>query len=143
MDRLDRQGVTDIDPTARLVDRVISGPSGATMRPRRSRGISLASGQNLTFGTLGLRLDRPWLCENALGGTIPIGQLGGRMGRFVVGADRSQITLLPECLDDWVDEDNPVHVIEAFVEALDLHTLGFEGAIAEATGGRRIIPPYS
>ena len=41
------------------------------------------------------------------------------MGRFVVGADRSQITLLPECLDDWVSEDNPVHVIEAFVEALD------------------------
>ena len=56
------------------------------------------------------------------------------MGRFVVGADRSQITCLPECLDDWVDEDNPVHVIEAFVEALDLHTLGFEGAIAKATG---------
>ena len=53
------------------------------------------------------------------------------MGRFVVGADRSQITCLPECLDDWVDEDNPVHVIEAFVEALDLHTLGFEGAITK------------
>ena len=56
------------------------------------------------------------------------------MGRFVVGADRSQMTFLPECLDDWVGEDNPVHVIEAFVEALDLPALGFEGAIAKATG---------
>jgi transposase len=56
------------------------------------------------------------------------------MGRFVRGADRSQMTLLPECLDDWVDEDNPVHVIEAFVDALYLPALGFEGAIAKATG---------
>jgi transposase len=44
------------------------------------------------------------------------------------------MTLLPECLDDWVGEDNPVHVIEAFVDALDLPALGFEGAIAKATG---------
>src|SRR4051794_25793873 len=56
------------------------------------------------------------------------------MGRFVEGADRSQLTFLPECLDDWVGEDNPVQVIEAFVEALDLSALGFEGAIAKATG---------
>ena len=61
------------------------------------------------------------------------------MGRFVVGADRSQMTFLPECLDDWVGEDNPVHVIEAFVEALDLPLLGFEGAIAKATG-RPVVP---
>ena len=47
------------------------------------------------------------------------------MGRFVRGADRSQMTLLPECLDDWVGEDNPVHVIEAFVDALYLPALGF------------------
>jgi transposase len=56
------------------------------------------------------------------------------MGRFVVGADRSQMTFLPECLDDWVGEDNPVQVIEAFIEALDLLALGFEGALAKATG---------
>jgi transposase len=49
------------------------------------------------------------------------------MGRFVEGADRSQLCLLPECLDDWVREDNPVHVIEVFVEALDLGALGFAG----------------
>jgi hypothetical protein len=48
------------------------------------------------------------------------------MGRFVEGADPSQLCRLPECLDDGVHEENPVHVIEALVEALDLGTLGFE-----------------
>ena len=56
------------------------------------------------------------------------------MGRFVEGADRSQLCFLPECLEDWVDEDNPVHVIEAFVEALDLPALGFDGATPANTG---------
>ena len=56
------------------------------------------------------------------------------MRRFVEGADRSQMTLLPECLDDWVDEDNPVHVIETFVEALDLLGMGFDGVEAKSTG---------
>ena len=43
------------------------------------------------------------------------------MGRFVEGSDRSQMTLFPECLDDWIDEDNPVRVIDiAFVDAMDL-----------------------
>ena len=49
------------------------------------------------------------------------------MKRFVEGADRGQSTLLPECLDDWIDENNPVRVIDAFVEALDLAELGFTG----------------
>jgi transposase len=48
------------------------------------------------------------------------------MKRFVEGLDRGQSTLLPECLDDWIDENNPVRVIDAFVEALDLKDLGFE-----------------
>jgi transposase len=56
------------------------------------------------------------------------------MKRFVEGTDRGQWTLLPECLDDWIDEDNPVRVIEAFVEALNLAELGFEGVEPEATG---------
>ena len=56
------------------------------------------------------------------------------MGRFVEGADRSQLCFLPECLDDWVAENNPVHVIEAFVEALDLAALGFAGVAPAATG---------
>ena len=56
------------------------------------------------------------------------------MKRFIQGEDRSQITLLPECLDDYVVEDNPVRVVEAFVDQLDLHSLGFEGAAPAATG---------
>src|SRR3984885_3240289 len=56
------------------------------------------------------------------------------MGRFVEGEDRRQGVLLPEFLDDYVSEENPVRVIEAFVEALDLGTLGFAGVVAEATG---------
>jgi transposase len=53
------------------------------------------------------------------------------MKRFVEGLDRSQATLFPECLDDWIDEDNPVRVIDAFVDALDLAELGFEVEPAE------------
>ena len=56
------------------------------------------------------------------------------MKRFVEGTDRGQTTLLPECLDDWIDENNPVRVIDAFVEALNLAELGFSGVEPEATG---------
>jgi transposase len=56
------------------------------------------------------------------------------MKRFVEGIDRDQAMLFPECLADWVSEDNPVRVIDAFVDKLDLSSLGFEGMIAEATG---------
>jgi hypothetical protein len=40
------------------------------------------------------------------------------MRRFVEGADRGQTTLLPECLEDWIGEDNTVRVIDVFVEEL-------------------------
>jgi transposase len=56
------------------------------------------------------------------------------MGRFVEGADRGQATLFPECLDDWIDEGNPVRVVDAFVDAIDLGELGFDGVVPEATG---------
>ena len=56
------------------------------------------------------------------------------MRRFVEGEDRSQTTLFPDCLDDYIAEDNPVRVIDAFVDELDLGGLGFEGVIPEATG---------
>jgi transposase len=56
------------------------------------------------------------------------------MKRFVKGRDRSQLTFLPECLEDWIDENNPVRVIEAFVEALNLGELGFAGVDPETTG---------
>ena len=56
------------------------------------------------------------------------------MKRFIEGADRTQVSLLPECVEDYVAEDNPVRVIEAFVEQLDLRQMGFEGVKPEATG---------
>ena len=56
------------------------------------------------------------------------------MSRFFEGVDRSQSVLFPERLEDYVGEDNPVRVVDAFVEHLDLTTQGFERAIAQATG---------
>ena len=45
------------------------------------------------------------------------------MRRFIEGADRGQVTLFPDCLEDWIDEDNPVRVIDVFVDELDLAEL--------------------
>jgi len=56
------------------------------------------------------------------------------MKRFIEGTDRTQTTLLPESLDDYVAEDNPVRVVEAFVEELDLRTLGFKSIDPAETG---------
>src|SRR5271155_3227721 len=55
------------------------------------------------------------------------------MKRFVEGADRGQSTLFPECLEDWIEENNPVQVIDVFVDELDLAELGFGGVAPEAT----------
>ena len=49
------------------------------------------------------------------------------MRRFVEEADRGQWTLLPECLDDFIDESNPVRVIDVFVDALDLAEMSRRG----------------
>jgi transposase len=56
------------------------------------------------------------------------------MRRFVEGVDRGQATLLPECLEDWICEDNPVRAVDVFVDGLDLAELGFTGVDPEATG---------
>src|SRR4051812_25915282 len=56
------------------------------------------------------------------------------MRRFVEGMDRVQSTLFPECLEDWIGENNPVRVIDVFVDELDLAALGFSGVDPEATG---------
>ena len=56
------------------------------------------------------------------------------MSRFIEGEARSQSLLFPERLEDWVDEDNPVRVIDAFVEELDLKALGFDGSVPADTG---------
>ena len=63
------------------------------------------------------------------------------MKRFVEGEDRRQATLLPDCLDDYVAPDNPVRIIEAFVDELDLAALGFAGMAPETTGRPATIPP--
>src|SRR6516225_8505011 len=59
---------------------------------------------------------------------------GDLMKRFVEGQDRAQSTLFPECLENWIGEDNPVRAIDVFVEELDLAELGFDGVDPEATG---------
>jgi Transposase domain (DUF772) len=56
------------------------------------------------------------------------------MRRFVDGIDREQATLYPECLEDWIDQDNPVRAVDAFVDNLDLPRVGFDGVAPEATG---------
>ena len=56
------------------------------------------------------------------------------MAGFVEGMDRRQATMLPECLEDWVDENNPVRAVDVFVGALDLGALGFDGVQPLATG---------
>jgi hypothetical protein len=55
------------------------------------------------------------------------------MRRFVEGTDRGQSTLIPESLEDWIGEDNPVRVIDVFVDELDLSQLGFSGVDPEVT----------
>lgn len=56
------------------------------------------------------------------------------MKRFIQSTDRSQITLFPEQLEDCVAEDNPVRVVDVFVEQLDLGKLGFDSVSPMKTG---------
>jgi transposase len=56
------------------------------------------------------------------------------MKRYVEGEDRSQGALFPESLDEYIAEDNPVRVVDVFVDELDLETLGFDGMTPEVTG---------
>ena len=60
----------------------------------------------------------------------------------ILGHDRSQLLLLPEAVDDYVDADNPVRFIEAFVDGLDLAALGFVGTVPKGRrAGPAIRPP--
>jgi len=56
------------------------------------------------------------------------------MRRFIEGEARRKVTLLPECLDDYVAEENPVRVVDVFVDERNLGALGFEGVDPAATG---------
>lgn len=60
------------------------------------------------------------------------------MKRFIQGEHRGQGTFLPESLDDYVTDTNPVRVVDVFVDELDLVKLGFEGAIP----GDTVRPAY-
>ncbi len=55
------------------------------------------------------------------------------MTRFIGGVDREQATLFPERLDEYVEEDNPVRVVDVFIDGLDLDGLGFD-VVPETTG---------
>ena len=56
------------------------------------------------------------------------------MKRFIEGEDRRQAMLLPDTLEDYVTEDNPVRVIDVFIDELDLGAMGFSGVVPEVTG---------
>ncbi len=61
------------------------------------------------------------------------------MGRFIEGCDRSQSTMFPAILDDYVGDDNPVRAIDVFVEGLDLGVLGYNVQVAVETENHLII----
>ena len=56
------------------------------------------------------------------------------MSRFIEGEERSQSVLFPESLDEWVTDDNPVRVVDAFVDELEFGELGFGRAEPAETG---------
>jgi len=64
------------------------------------------------------------------------------MKRFVEGVDRSQSTLFPERLEDYIDENNPVRVVDVFVEALDLGGLVSQVLYRPQQVVRPTIPPH-
>lgn len=62
---------------------------------------------------------------------------------FVDGVDRSQGLLLPDRLEDFVHDDNPVRVVDAFVDALDLSGLGFRGRQSRGWRSSCVSPPQA
>src|SRR5258705_11035866 len=78
-------------------------PTGGGFRAAISRKRAATPRSDVRFGSR--------LCENPIDAMIPLLNRGGLMKGFVQGADRQQTTLLPECLDDWVDESNPVRAV--------------------------------
>ena len=53
---------------------------------------------------------------------------------YIRGVDRNEVLLFPECVEDYITEDNPVRFVDAFVESLDLGDLGFVRATPAETG---------
>jgi hypothetical protein len=96
-----------------------SGPCFAAMRIRRD-GRRLRLCQKTHFEYLSY--------------IIAPGYRVNEMKRFVQGGSRTQSILLPECLNDYITETNPVRVINVFVDELDLGRLGFDGVEPAVTG---------
>ncbi|MBF0265496.1 MAG: IS5/IS1182 family transposase, partial [Gammaproteobacteria bacterium] len=48
------------------------------------------------------------------------------MSKLISGENRGQSTLFPDCLDDYISQENPVRVIDVFIDGLDLNNLGFK-----------------
>ena len=65
------------------------------------------------------------------------------MKRFIEGESRTQSTLLPECLDDYIADTNPVRVVDVFVDELNLGQSGFDGVDPAATGRPGLSPGHS
>ena len=74
------------------------------------------------------------LCKNVSSAIVPPIGRGLVVKRFIEGDDRTQRTLFPASLDEYIDDENMVHVIDAFVDALDLGALGFSGVDPKSTG---------
>jgi transposase len=65
------------------------------------------------------------------------------MKRFIEGECRTQTTLLPESIDDYISDTNPVRIVDVFVDELDLVKLGFAGAEPAITGRPSYHPLFS
>lgn len=65
---------------------------------------------------------------------IQINTAGTDMTHHIKGQGRHQVTLLPDALDDFVTEDNPVRAVDIFVDGLQLDSLGFRRVDAKPTG---------
>ena len=63
------------------------------------------------------------------------------MKRYVEDQDRSQVTLFPESLDEYIAEDNPVRVVDVFVNELDLKIWALKARNQRRLADRRITPP--
>jgi hypothetical protein len=74
---------------------------------------------------------------------IPLGFAGNWMKGFIEGADRGQLTLFPECLDDWIDEGNAVRVIDSLSASLISVSSVSAGSIQRRRGDPHIIPGFS
>lgn len=64
------------------------------------------------------------------------------MSRYIEGQDRNQLNILPISLDEMISEDNPVRVIDALVDSLDMKTLNFKYSVPKETGRKPYDPKY-